>query len=636
VDFWAQQADARRRSGWLIFLFALAVLAVVIAVNTLVLSILALIESEQLMLPDGDWLAGHPRAVVITTLLVLGYLAVAHLYRTSALAAGGGVVARGLGGMRVQAETRDPLERRLLNVVEEMAIASGVPVPSVYVLEQEDGINAFTAGHTMANAAIAVTRGALQRLDRAQLQGVVGHEFSHILNGDMRLNIRLMGLLFGLIGMAVVGRRVLRAGSEGSGGGTGAFILLAAAGFFMIIGYLGVFFGRLIQAAVSRQRELLADSAAVQFTRDTDGLRQALLKIGRVQGSRMRHPGTEEIAHMLFAPGLTRWFATHPPLAERIRALGSGFDTRELEGLHLEVRPQPLGIVSVLKTDLSQLHAFARPDERTFNLNPATVPAMVARPGTRELDRARELRESLPRDLLKQGNRAAAAMAALFALALTRDEPGRSRQLKMLAGRLGSDLVTHAEAQSAKLGSLRAEQRLPLLGRLVPILRQLPAGSRQTAVDCLAEFARSSGAGMRSFDYALCTLARCWLVESLQPRRDPRPVRLASAVAELQLLFSTLAEHGHAEATAARPAFARGVARLGLRHAPEYLPISGWPAALDRALRCLDGLAPADKAKVVEGLAALIVHDGEITVEESELLRAICALLHCPLPPLAS
>ena len=208
MDFWARQADARRRSRWLVSLFLAAVAAVVVAVNLVVLAILAVADAGQAVTVEGSWLTAHPQAVLTTTLVVLGIIGITSLYKTMALGSGGGAVARSLGGLRVQAETRDPQEQRLVNIVEEMAIASGVPVPAVYVLEQEEGINAFAAGHTAANAAIAVTRGALRHLDRAELQGVIGHEFSHLLNGDMQLNIRLIGLLSGLLGIAIAGRAV--------------------------------------------------------------------------------------------------------------------------------------------------------------------------------------------------------------------------------------------------------------------------------------------------------------------------------------------------------------------------------------------------------------------------------------------
>jgi Zn-dependent protease with chaperone function len=206
-----------------------------------------------------------------------------------------------------------------------MALAAGVPMPQVYVLDQDAGINAFAAGHSPEDAAIGITRGGMTLLTRDELQGVIGHEFSHLLNGDMRLNIRIMGVLFGIVCLTVIGRVLLYA--RGGNRGRAPMLLLGVA--LLVIGALGVLFGRLIQAALSRQREMLADASAVQFTRNPAGLAGALRKIGRV-GARIDSPHAGEVSHMFFENGLGKpvfgWLATHPPLAERIRALDPGWD----------------------------------------------------------------------------------------------------------------------------------------------------------------------------------------------------------------------------------------------------------------------------------------------------------------------
>jgi Zn-dependent protease with chaperone function len=635
MNFWARQAEARRRSRWLIVIFTAAVLAIVLAVNFVVLSLFALLDAGQPVVADSLWLARHPQAAVITTLVVLAIIGIANLYKTMALSAGGGAVARALGGMRVQADTGDPLQQRLVHVVEEMAIASGVPVPAVYVLEQEDGINAFAAGHTPANAAIAVTRGALQNLSRAELQGVIGHEFSHILNGDMRLNIRIMGLLFGLLVIAIAGRTVTwhaprQSDSRRGGGG----LLIVAGVLVMALGYVGVFFGRLIQAAVSRQRELLADASAVQFTRDTSGLRDALLKIGSVRGSRIRHFDAEEVAHMLFAPGMTRWFATHPSLLARIRALDPGFDPTQFDNLRLEVKAQPLGVVEVVSQDRlpRSFHTGQVTGHRSVPLQPADLPGLVGNPGIREVAQARALRESLGDKYAgDDGDHLARATALLFALVLDAAPAIRSQQLQKVRASFGTRLETHIIEQGDRIARLDTGLHLALLEEIVPVLRQLPATGRRRILDCLVALCRTDGI-TSVFEYAVCTLARSYIHESLEPKRRASPVTLAHAGAELQIVLSTLAAQGHAKPEAAAQACNAGMTHLGL--VPAYSPVPGWSGALDRALRCLDGLPPAEKARLVEALGMTIVHDGQVMRTEAELLRAICAVLHCPLPPL--
>ena len=637
MNFWARQAEARQRSRWLIAVFIAAVLAIVLTVNFIVLSMFALLDAGQPAIADTAWLARHPQATVVTTLVVLTIIGIANLYKSMSLAAGGGAVARSLGGLRIQADTADPLQQRLMHVVEEMAIASGLPVPAVYVLEQEEGINAFAAGHTPANAAIAVTRGALQNLSRAELQGVIGHEFSHILNGDMRLNIRIMGLLFGLLVIAIAGRTVTRYAprqtSRRSGGGG---VLIVAGVLVMALGYVGVFFGRLIQAAVSRQRELLADASAVQFTRDTSGLRDALLKIGSVRGSRVRHPDAEEVAHMLFAPGMTRWFATHPPLTVRIRALDPSFDPANFDNLRLEVKPQPLGVVDVVSNNPlpRSFYEKAIPAHRSMPLDPALLPGMVGNPGLREIVQASALREALARKFDGDGgDHLTRATALLFALVLDTAPAVRSRQLQRLRASFGAGLEAQVIGQSARVADLSVGMHLALLGEIVPVLRQLPRTARRGILDCLGALCRTDGV-TSVFEYAVCTLARSYIGESLEPGRVTGTTDIAHTTAELQILFSTLAVHGHMQPEAAQQAYSAGIAQLGLAQIPPFSPVPGWSGALDRALHCLDRLPPADKARLIEALGVTVVHDGQVMRTEAELLRAICAVLHCPLPPL--
>src|SRR6188508_1323556 len=326
MDFFARQEAARRTTRWLLVAFLISVVLVVLAIDAVVVLLFGAAE------PD----ASPTAAVLGTSVVVLAIICGASLFKTLSLRAGGGAVARSLGGTRIERATSDLALKRLHNVVEEMAIASGVTMPEVYVLENEDGSNAFAAGNSPADAAVAVTRGAATLLTRDELQGVVAHEFSHVLNGDMRLNLRLLGWTFGLLVIAIVARIVLqsspRSSSRDRRDGAGALMLAALA--VMVLGYIGVFFGRLLQAAVSRHRERLADASAVQFTRDPAGLTGALLKIAGVSaGSKLATPEAEQVAHMLFASGLSRVFATHPSIEERLKELNPSFRASELPAL---------------------------------------------------------------------------------------------------------------------------------------------------------------------------------------------------------------------------------------------------------------------------------------------------------------
>src|SRR5262245_55972717 len=339
-------------------------------------------------------------------------------YRTAQLARGGGQVALSLGGTRVTGDGNDPLERRLVNVVEEMALASGLPVPEIYVLEHEAGINAFAAGRTGADAAIAVTRGALERLTRSELQGVIAHEFSHILNGDMRLNQQLIGLSFGILVLSLIGRWIFRSMrftrvSRGRNNGGGIAAALAIAVALMIIGGIGVLLSRLIKAGVSRQRERLADASAVQFTREPEGLAGALKKIGGYSAA-IESVDTEEVAHMLFegrSSAFSGWFATHPPLLERIRALEPSFDPR---GLPTSVEPLPVPATAAA-AEHGAAPGLVSPGAPRASASPLERAGEIAAPA------GRALHEAIPDELHHAARSREGSLLLIVALALSRE-----------------------------------------------------------------------------------------------------------------------------------------------------------------------------------------------------------------------
>ncbi len=328
MDFFAQQDKARKHTTVLVVYFVIAVVCIIASVYFASLLIFRVTENgHALGEPLPELVLWDPKLFLQVVLGTLAVVIIGSIYKTLALSKGGSAVAESLGGRLVPADPGDPDERKLRNVVEEMAIAAGVPVPKIYVLPEEQGINAFAAGHTPEDAAIAVTRGSLTLLSRDELQGVIGHEFSHILNGDMRLNLRIMGVIFGIVCLSVIGRVLIysRGGRGRQGGNPMMYLGLA----LIVIGAIGVLFGRLIQAALSRQREFLADASSVQFTRNPAGLSGALQKIGGA-GSRIDSPHAGEASHMFFGNGVAKPFldalATHPPLPERIRAIDPAWD----------------------------------------------------------------------------------------------------------------------------------------------------------------------------------------------------------------------------------------------------------------------------------------------------------------------
>ena len=636
MNFFQRQAATKRTSRRLVVLFVVAVLAVVVAVDFVLFTAFASItpEAEGIVLPTTSWMSAHPGIVVITTLSVIGVIALSSLYKTVVLSGGGGVVARALGGVRVSADTTDPQLRRLLNVVEEMSIAAGVPMPEVYFLEQEAGINAFAAGHNPANAAIGVTRGALSALNRAELQGVIAHEFSHILNGDMRLNVRLMGLLFGLLVIALIARTVLRHAprSGGKKGGKGVAAVLVIAFVILVIGYVGLFFGRLIQAAVARHRESLADASAVQFTRDPTGLRGALVKIGATSvGSRLASAEVEEVAHMLFAPGIKRFFATHPDLEERLKAIDPNFDAREFA----EARQRMAAMAAAVRTDSKPASSRERLDA-LFNVTGAVaapLAQLVGNPGTAHMQLARQIRESYPAALVIANHRAETARGVLLALALESDVAARERQLRFIRQQLGVSSADAVMAVLCDIDSLPVELRMPLSMSAFPALRQLSRAERMQLMACLNGMLQREGKPSLQA-YALRKLAQVHLRDDLEARTRVGNVVLSAVAQELQTLFSVLARHGHENALEARRAYEAGMHQLLPRERPQFVEPTNWQPQLDLALSRLDQLAPLAKEQLIDAMGRAISHDTRMTIGEGELLRVVCATLHCPLPPL--
>jgi hypothetical protein len=467
------------------------------------------------------------------------------------------------------------------------------------------------------------------------LQGVIAHEFSHILNGDMRLNIRLMGLLFGLLVIAVLARTVLRFAPRGRGGGKKdggvAFILLAAF-VILIVGYVGLFFGRLIQAAVSRSRESLADASAIQFTRDPSGLRGALIKIGAAaEGSRIASPDAEEVAHMLFAPGIRRLFATHPALEDRLKAIDPQFDESEFAAARARMSA---GDAEAERPQTPPRSAADRLDD-LFAL-PTSAGAMadlVGNPGTAHIERAQQIRRELPQPLSAAGRHPSSARALFLALAVDENSEVRKRQVAFIERQLGINVSKEVNALLSDVDVLHPEQSLPLLMHAFPALRQLPRDERMQLMACLNGLWQRE-ARMSLHAYVLRKLAQVHLRDDLDPIGRPNTLALRMVGPELQVLFSVLAHHGHENEVDARRAYEAGMSLLLPRERPAYSDAPNWPAQLDVALSKLDRLVPVAKEQLVEALVRTISHDERLTIGEAELLRAVCAALHCPLPPL--
>jgi len=631
VNFFDAQDQARRATRWLVIVYIVSTILIVVGVTAVVGAALFTMSQEQTP-PEPAILAAIALAAA---LFVFG----SSVYKTSRLSSGGGRVALDMGGTLISPDVRDPQRQQLRNIVEEMAIASGVPVPEIYVLEEEGGINAFAAGFTSGDAAIAVTRGTLDLLDRDELQGVIAHEFSHILNGDMRLNIRMMGVLFGIMVLGLIGRLVLR-GSYYSGLGSSQrnksapVIMLIGLGL-VIIGWVGVFFARIVKSAVSRQREYLADASAVQFTRQSDGIANALKKIGGyTQHSYIRAADPEEISHMLFANGsakLTSLLATHPPLSKRIQALDPHFkeddypviDTRQV---HPATTPEQQG--SSPASLLAALSAGATA------VDTANIAESIGQPQAAHVKFARDLRRSIPQSLYAAAH--ATDNAFLLTLALVISDGQAEKQLHVIEEKLGAKRTLLVRKYYGEVSAVGAAYRLPLLEIAFPALKARPTAQLEFLLDLVRRLIESDGqVDLGEFCFYRILASQLDQAKNPSAKRGNRVTKKAARHAAIDLV-RIVAVQGNPDAAAREHAFNAGVAAFGQWVEGEASSIDSADtiSALDRSLDVLQRINSAGQRSLIQALSDTIAHDGKLTLAEAELLRAICASLDCPLPPI--
>ncbi len=662
MDFFEAQDRARRRTKWLVVLFVLAVAGTILTSYAVAVAFSRYAEGsrptryETIGEPAPLW---RPALFCWIALGTSGVVAIASLFKWSQFRAGGGAIAESVGGRRVDPATTDLSERRLLNVVEEMAIASGIPVPAVYVLDEEPGLNAFAAGLTTNDAAVSVTRGTLEKLTRDELQGVIGHEFSHVLNGDMRLNVKLTAIIFGILVIGLIGRGILRGLLQGrvrAGGGKnkgGGILAVAAIGLALfLIGYIGYFFGRLIQAAVSRQREFLADASAVQFTRNPTGVTGALKKIGGYAlGGTMLHNHAGEIGHFFFAQAFKSNFggilATHPPLAERIRAIEPQWDGKlfdppaVVDVAHESSATAGFGGGTRYAPDETLRRVQAAPADIPPPLPRARVPFQPARVVTdigavteAHFRQAQLLLEAIPARLRDATRDPAAAQVLVYGLLLNGDRAARDRQQEIVARHAG-------DAAAAELGQLRSAlslldpgARLPLLQLALPALRPVEAAALERFAATLDELIQADGI-VTPFEFALQKM----LLTQLRGGRDPSQAvqfdSFSAVAREIAVVLSALADLTPADTAAA---FAAGAAQLPmLADRLALLPreASGL-AEVDAALDKLAASSLVIKKRLLVAAAHVIGSDGTITEAEGELYRALAATLAVPMPNLTA
>lgn len=619
MNFFAAQERARTQTRWLVVGFALCVGVVVLAVFALAVVVKGMMNDDP-GAASFAWRDLELFASIAPSVAIL--IGAGSAYKLIQLSGGGRVVARDLGGRPVTPDTSDPLERRLLNVVEEMAIAAGTPVPEVWLLDDEEGINAFAAGTDPTNAVIGVTHGCVRRLTRDELQGVVAHEFSHIVNGDMRLNQRLVGWVFGLVMVALLGRglfSVLRhvrvSSNDRDGAGVVVLLLVIAGGGLWLIGSIGTVLARMLQAAVSRQREFLADAAAVQFTRNPRGLAGALAKVGGfATHGRLLTPKAEEARHLFFATSdfFSLGLATHPPLPERIRRIDPQWDG--------EMRSSTEGESDPTTTDAEAAVTTTRDPQLASGL--AETSRIHTGVGSALHQRLHHLEGA--------ENQHLEAQARLLGLLLAQNRtPADS--LNAWQPRLSPHLAARAAHWQRATAGLSSAEKLALVDLSLPWLRRLRPDDGRRFIAVTETLVAADGR-VDLFEFMLQKVIERHVAVGLglRPVARVRHRRLHELATEAAVILQAVAAaSGSPDALAA--------AAVDFRHQtgaplPAASATIDW-ARLTPALRELEAATPPVKESLLRLVGIVATEDGRIEDAELELVRAIAEAIGAPVPP---
>ncbi|GAB2522402.1 M48 family metallopeptidase [Microbulbifer agarilyticus] len=658
MNFFEYQDKARRNSGVLIALFCAAVIGLV-AITTVFVAFLA--SYSDLRDPAVDTslvgIIGHLgwdtiAGIAITITAIIG---LASLFRLRQLAGGGRAVAESLGGRKINTSPDGLAEQRALNVVEEMALASGTPVPDVYILE-DSAINAFAAGYSPNDAVIGLTRGSIEQLDRDELQGVVAHEFSHIFNGDMRLNIRIVGLLHGILIIGLVGSWLLRGSYWGGRSSSRGRLPVFAAGMGLVaIGYTGTFFGNLIKSAVSRQREYLADASAVQFTRNKLGIAGALKKIGQhTSGSNLQATNASEFSHMYFASGLKArfggLFATHPSLDARITRLDPQWQT----GAYASDSTSP-AMASSDSAAVSQMHSpqnatggitatnttvdtASNPYQATLADIVEVVDNNIANPSHQQCAQGKVLLAEIAAPLKAAAHDPFAARAVIYGLLIAGEQASEHReaQLDLIPKIAHPAALREFKKLAPEMTQMGTHLRLPLLDLCIPALKSLAPQQFQIFKRNVIKLLRADGK-IEIWEWALYRVLMHGLEQTPDRHRKLGARKTSTKVLAdaHQFLLATMAHAVSSDYLTAKRAFEAGLDLLQMNAVALPARSDMTLQRLDKAVAIARDTPALQKPALLKALATTMSHDGIVGGREVELLRAIADCLDCPMPPLA-
>ncbi len=665
MNFFEQQDRTRKRTFILLFFYVVAVIATILSVYAVVRIswYLLLLYGESrssyshspVSIPFQFW---EPQVFGVVTGIVCILVLLGTLLKIQELSSGGTSIAKMLGGSQIMPNTVDPDERKVLNVVEEMSIAAGVPVPAVFVLKDEYAINAFAAGFSMRDAVIGVTQGAVKLLSRDELQGVIAHEFSHIFNGDMRLNMNLTGFLNGLLLLALTGKGILkgfgrgRIRSSGRGGGV-ILVIIVFALLLMAVGYIGVFFCNWIKSAVSREREFLADASSAQYTRNPGGLAGALKKIGGLsEGSFVRQTQAEEISHFFFANGVglsgVSIFPTHPPLELRIKLLDPSFDGKFPAIKSIASRGVPKARTRQATSQADQkvrewekkIAIFQAPMVATMQTSLAG--SFVAEVGTMteaSMSQAIEILEQLPKPLREAAMVLSGAVALVYGLLIDQFNPEvRAKQLEYLSQRADPAVYQALLRLLPDFANLKVAFCLPLLDLATPTLKTQSSALYHPFRENLEALIGMDPA-VTVFEFALKQVVLHHLDFFFGKAKKPVPIysSLDKILPHCEVLLSYLAGAGHLTRNVAEEAFNKVSKGLATSYGWKFIPADALPSEkVEGSLGVMALAFPKVKEEFLKACVNCVEQDGKLDIRETELLRAFASALDCPIPPMKS
>ncbi|NMP16022.1 M48 family metallopeptidase [Thalassotalea sp. Y01] len=636
MDFFQAQQNARRNTWRLGVLFLAAVFSLIAMTYLLVMALQAYLAldpdqalSMSLMTQQFEWRTAIFVACIVAVVIFSG-----SAYKSISLGSGGKKIAELLGGQRVTHDSKDANEKMLLNVVEEMAIASGTPVPGVYILAHEPAINAFAAGYNSSDAVIGVTRGCIERLSREELQGVVAHEFSHLLNGDTRLNMRLIGVLHGILIIGYIGYYILRT-VRGNNKNTGAFLALGLG--LIVIGFSGNFFGGLIKAGVSRQREYLADASAVQFTRSKEGIAGALYKIGHSDhGSLLDTPLAPQMSHAYFSSGVSSFvesmFATHPPLDKRIERISPHFKLQRK--INEQQREDEL---KKQQRQQAKEQKQAKKEQFAKTLTSAVVAQKaiesVGKISDNNIDYAQQLLLEMPVNVIDAVRTPHGAQAFVYALILEADESLLKAQLSHLKEHCPTDVLDNVFALRITVGKLQRRFRLPLIDMSVPLLQSMDESQYKKFTDNI-QVLIDIDQHISLFEWILQKIITRHVGSSFsRANKLHKQRRLQQCYAAVEVLFSTLlhqlvSDDDEKQRLLPLVRQVSDMSELRLLSADKCQF-----SDLDGALQTLVELQVKEKPRILRACLLIATGDKSFTHQEMELVRAIADTLDCPMPP---